>query len=142
MLLSLHPFVGHGSAATLIRRHMVHHHRYRYAARQHGFSMNKNKNKNHVDKFAMEEARSRFSVLIAAVSAGLIIGYGLAVQYKAPGCAFNPAIFHRGQVYGLGSGIQCLGCEYLSQAAEHYRGEQQNHSMRVIGCFGSRRWLR
>lgn len=57
---------------------------YRHVARRSGFSTDKdeNNNKHDIHNFSIEEARSRFSLLILVVLAVFIVGYGWAVQYK------------------------------------------------------------
>lgn len=57
---------------------------YRHVARQAGLStaQNMSTTKHDVDTFPIEEARSRFSVRMLGVSAGFLVGYGWAVQYK------------------------------------------------------------
>lgn len=54
---------------------------YKHVAKKAGFSTNKNDNHN-IHDFPIEEARSRFSLLILAFSACVLIGFAWAVQLK------------------------------------------------------------
>lgn len=54
---------------------------YKHVAKKAGFSNNKSDNHN-IDDFPIEEARSRFSLLILAFSACVLVGFAWAVQLK------------------------------------------------------------
>lgn len=54
---------------------------YKHVAKKAGFSTNKNENHN-IHDFPIEEARSRFSLLILAFSACVLVGFAWAVQLK------------------------------------------------------------
>lgn len=54
---------------------------YKHVAKKAGFSTNKSDNHN-IHDFPIEEARSRFSLIILAVSACVLVGFAWAVQYK------------------------------------------------------------
>ncbi|KAJ0123796.1 hypothetical protein J7T55_012265 [Diaporthe amygdali] len=55
---------------------------YKHVAQKAGFSTNKTDNHN-IHSFPIEEARSRFSLLILAFSACVLVGFAWAVQLKA-----------------------------------------------------------
>lgn len=55
---------------------------YKHVAHKAGFSANKNENHDNIHEFPIEEARSRFSLLILAVSMCVLVGFGWAVQYR------------------------------------------------------------
>lgn len=54
---------------------------YKHVAKKAGFSTNKSDNHN-IHDFPIEEARSRFSLIILAVSACVLVGFAWAVQFK------------------------------------------------------------
>lgn len=54
---------------------------YKHVAQKAGFSTNKNDNHN-IHDFPIEEARSRFSLLILAFSACVLVGFAWAVQLR------------------------------------------------------------
>lgn len=54
---------------------------YKHVAKKAGFSTNKSDNHN-IHDFPIEEARSRFSLIILAVSMCVLVGFAWAVQYK------------------------------------------------------------
>ncbi|KUI69145.1 putative transporter AQR1 [Cytospora mali] len=54
---------------------------YKHVAQKAGFSANKTDNHN-IHDFPIEEARSRFSLLIIGVSLCVLVGFGWAVQFK------------------------------------------------------------
>lgn len=55
---------------------------YKHVAHKAGFSANKTENHDNIHDFPIEEARSRFSVLILVVSTCVLVGFGWAVQYR------------------------------------------------------------
>ncbi|ROV98697.1 hypothetical protein VMCG_06738 [Cytospora schulzeri] len=55
---------------------------YKHVARKAGFSANKNENHDNIHDFPIEEARSRFSLLILGVSMCVLVGFAWAVQLK------------------------------------------------------------
>lgn len=55
---------------------------YKHVAQRAGFSANKTENHDNIHEFPIEEARSRFSLVILVVSLCVLVGFGWAVQLK------------------------------------------------------------